>query len=96
MFDREWRQRGRVGAELAQTALESPSDRIAIADLTSRERDVAGLVAQARTNAEIARTLGLSRATAKWHVSQILRKLDLTRRVQLAMYAREHGLLPPE
>ncbi len=65
------------------------------AGLTPREREVAGLVAEGHTNAEIARLLGVSPTTAKWHVSQILQKLGLRRRVQIAVYARDHGLLPP-
>jgi DNA-binding CsgD family transcriptional regulator len=62
--------------------------------LTAREREVAALVAEGRTNAEIGRALTMTPTTAKWHVSQILRKLALRRRVQLAVCAREHALLP--
>lgn len=62
-------------------------------ELTRRERKVAALVAEGHTNSEIAEVLGLSPTTAKWHVSQILQKLGLRGRVQLAVYAREHGLL---
>lgn len=60
--------------------------------LTRRERNVAALVAEGHTNTEIAAVLGLSPTTAKWHVSQILQKLGLRGRVQLAVYARENGL----
>lgn len=66
---------------------------MSLAALTPREREVAALVAQGHTNAEIARVLGVSRTTAKWHVSQILQKLGLSERVQLAVYAHEHGLV---
>jgi DNA-binding NarL/FixJ family response regulator len=60
-------------------------------DLSPREQQVAALVAEGLTNLEIAQGLGVSSTTAKWHVSQILRKLGLRGRVQLALYAREHG-----
>jgi DNA-binding NarL/FixJ family response regulator len=60
--------------------------------LTAREREVAGLVADGCTNKEIARALTIHQATAKWHVSQILRKLGLQGRVQLAVYTRDSGL----
>jgi len=41
---------------------------------TPRERDVLDLIADGRTNAEIADRLGISFATAKWHVSVVLLK----------------------
>jgi DNA-binding NarL/FixJ family response regulator len=63
--------------------------------LTAREREVARLVAGGQTNKEIARTLGVTPATAKWHVSQILTKLGLQGRVQLAVYAHDHLSLTP-
>ena len=61
--------------------------------LSPRELDVARLVARGHTNAEIAQVLGISPLTAKWHVSEILRKLGVSRRVQLALAAYELGHL---
>jgi DNA-binding CsgD family transcriptional regulator len=58
-------------------------------DLSPREHDVARLVARGMTNVEIATDLGISPLTAKWHVSEILRKLGLTRRVLLALRVRD-------
>jgi DNA-binding NarL/FixJ family response regulator len=55
--------------------------------LTPTEAKVADLVAQGRTNPEIADELLMGRATVKTHVSNILRKLDLTNRTQLATHA---------
>jgi DNA-binding CsgD family transcriptional regulator len=57
------------------------------ASLTESERRVAALVAEGRTNPEIAEQLFISRRTVETHVSHILRKLELTSRVQLAAEA---------
>lgn len=61
--------------------------------LTEREREVLGLIADGRSNREIARALVLSEKTVKTHVSNILMKLDLADRTQAALWAvrRELG-----
>ncbi|MER6100757.1 response regulator transcription factor [Streptomyces sp. NPDC001832] len=59
--------------------------------LTEREREVLGLIADGRSNREIARTLVLSEKTVKTHVSNILMKLDLSDRTQAALWAVRHG-----
>jgi len=60
--------------------------------LTEREREVVRLVAQGRSNSEIARALVISDKTVKTHISNILDKLELQDRTQLAIYAIKHGL----
>jgi DNA-binding NarL/FixJ family response regulator len=55
--------------------------------LTPREREVLGLVGNGLSNAQIARTLYISEKTASVHVSNILRKLGVTSRVQTATAA---------
>jgi DNA-binding CsgD family transcriptional regulator len=52
--------------------------------LTEREHDIARLVAGGLTNAEIAERLGITFATAKWHVSQVLSKLEVDSREAVA------------
>jgi DNA-binding NarL/FixJ family response regulator len=64
-----------------------------LALLNDRERDVAVAVGQGRSNAEISAVLHLAVPTVKTHVSNILAKLDLNNRVQIALLAHEAGLL---
>jgi DNA-binding NarL/FixJ family response regulator len=60
--------------------------------LTEREREVLSLIADGRSNREIARALVLSEKTVKTHVSNILMKLDLADRTQAALWAVRHGI----
>ncbi|MFB7292772.1 response regulator [Actinacidiphila glaucinigra] len=60
--------------------------------LTEREREVLSLIAEGRSNREIARALVLSEKTVKTHVSNILMKLDLSDRTQAALWAVRHGI----
>jgi DNA-binding NarL/FixJ family response regulator len=62
-------------------------------ELTAREREVLGLIATGRTNAEIADALQLSPLTAKTHVSRILMKLGARDRVQLVVIAYQSGIV---
>ena len=55
--------------------------------LSTREQEVLKLVAQGKTNREIARTLFVSESTVRSHVHNVLAKLELTNRVQAAAYA---------
>jgi DNA-binding NarL/FixJ family response regulator len=57
------------------------------AALTPRELDVVALVGEGRANKEIARQLGIGERTARTHVSNVLHKLGLTSRTQLALWA---------
>ncbi|MFF4948726.1 AAA family ATPase [Streptomyces chattanoogensis] len=64
--------------------------------LTPREHEVLQLVADGRTNREIAEELYISTKTASVHVSNILAKLGVSSRVQAATAAYRLGLVPPE
>jgi two-component system, NarL family, response regulator LiaR len=75
-------------AHQAKPARKGPEE-----NLTEREREVIRLVAQGRSNAEIAQELVISDKTVKTHISNILSKLDLQDRTQLAIYAIKNGLV---
>jgi predicted ATPase/DNA-binding CsgD family transcriptional regulator len=64
----------------------------AFGGLSKREREVAVLIAQGKSNREIADMLVLSERTIESHVSSILFKLDYTSRTQIATWAIEKGL----
>jgi two-component system, NarL family, response regulator LiaR len=63
------------------------------AELTPRELEVLQLIAQGRTNAEIAAELFITERTVKAHVSNLLGKLHLSDRTQVAVYAWREGLV---
>lgn len=60
--------------------------------LTSREREIASLIARGLSNGEIADELVLSKRTVEKHVANILSKLALTSRAQIVRWAMENGL----
>jgi DNA-binding NarL/FixJ family response regulator len=61
-------------------------------DLTPREGEVLGLIAQGLSNQEIAERLYISEATVKTHINNIFSKAGLRDRAQAVVYAMHHGL----
>ena len=80
-----------AAARALATALRAPAS--AADALTRRERDVVALIAQGGTNRQIATRLGVTERTTRTHVSNILGKLGLASRTQLAMWAVREGLV---
>jgi DNA-binding NarL/FixJ family response regulator len=79
-----------VAAWVASGA-ESVTD--APAGLTERELAVLLLVAQGKTNKAIAQQLAVTERTVEFHVGNVRRKLAVASRVEVAVWAKEHGLL---
>jgi DNA-binding NarL/FixJ family response regulator len=65
---------------------------VAFRDLSERELEVLALLAQGKTNAEIAGALILGEKTVRNHVSTILSKLSLANRIEAATYAVRHHI----
>jgi LuxR family transcriptional regulator, maltose regulon positive regulatory protein len=83
-------RRPRTATGSAPRSLDSPVDH-----LTSREREVLGLMALDRSNDEIAAELFIAVSTVKTHINHILRKLDQTTRVGAILEHQRLGPSPP-
>lgn len=80
----------RMLAEMARP-VESPE--VGTEALTTRQQEVLELVAQGLSNREVASVLNITERTVKYHVSQILERLQLRNRYELAQYAQKQGLV---
>lgn len=78
-------------AEGSQTAV-ALSVEAGVESLSAREREILILIARGDSNKLIARELDIAETTVKVHVQHIFRKLNLTSRVQVAVYAAARGL----
>lgn len=76
-----------IGEKLAR-ALQNEKE--VMSPLTTREQEVLNLIGDGQSNADIAKTLVLSEATVRVHISNILRKLDFENRSQVAVYAQKN------
>jgi DNA-binding NarL/FixJ family response regulator len=81
-------------AQFPRRAVPSPrlAAKRAYDGLTERERDVAILIMQGKTNRQIAETLVLSERTVQVHITNILGKLGFSSRAQIAVWSAEKGL----
>lgn len=89
--------RGATGSAGGTTAREAAEPRMTgeggeLDRLSPREREILKFIARGQSNKEIARALDLAESTVKIHVQNMLRKLNLSSRVQAAVYAVEKGL----
>ncbi|HQZ02180.1 MAG TPA: response regulator transcription factor [Thauera sp.] len=94
---------GRASSDVAATSwpARTGAPRVALATgvegsdadrLSPREREMLQFIARGQSNKEIARALELAESTVKIHVQNMLRKLNLSSRVQAAVFAVENGL----
>ena len=65
-------------------------------DLTTREREVLGLLAEGWSNKRIADQLGISEATVKAHLTHVFQSLGVSDRTQAALWAQRHGFAVTE
>ena len=82
-FDLPWARRSKT------------SRRRLVETLTQRQREVFDLLAQGKSNPEIARELGVSAHTVRIHISAILRALGVSNRTQAAVLAAGHAVQEP-
>ncbi len=67
----------------------------ALAQFTARETEVLKLLVAARSNREIARTLGIEERTVKAHVAKLMRKVGVENRIALSIYAVTNSIVTP-
>jgi DNA-binding NarL/FixJ family response regulator len=85
---------GDAAVNLALAALEACATHpLSAPGVTAREREVAVLLARGRSNREIAEALVIGQRTAEMHVSNLLTKLGMSSRSQVAIWAMQNGLL---
>jgi two-component system, NarL family, response regulator LiaR len=77
-----------VGAKSASITKRSRS-----AQLTRREREILELVAEGKTNGQVAQQLSVTEQTVKFHLAHVFKKLNVTNRTQASRWALAHGLL---
>jgi LuxR family maltose regulon positive regulatory protein len=85
--DRLLQGRSSPGSDLPSLTIQLPEP------LTDQEKRVLGLLGQGMTNQEIADELVISLGTAKWHVHNVLQKLDVDNRAQAVVRAHELGIV---
>lgn len=84
---------GEVLARAARISAAHPSPQAFLAPLTERERQIVEAIAEGKGNGEIARSLSMSEGTLRNHISDMLAKLGLKNRTQLAVWYLRGGTL---
>ncbi len=83
------------GAAALARGVTLPAKQATSEGLTRREREVVQMVAQGKSNGEIAAALVVSKRTVEKHIAHILDKLGATNRSQMVIWAVENGLVKP-
>jgi DNA-binding NarL/FixJ family response regulator len=83
----------RPAAEVA-TGFAHAAERLGAEALTKREQEILELVADGRTNVEVAQMLWVTEQTVKFHLANVYRKLGVTNRTEASRRAHDNGLLP--
>ena len=87
---------GTLLSHIAQQAMVHQVQGVAEAvRMTKREREIMNLIAEGLSNKEIAQRLNIATYTVKSHVTNILEKLALHSRLQIAAYSHKTGAVPP-
>lgn len=83
------RMTGTLFSQIANAAVRRGAAAVAEVRMTQREREVIALIAAGRSNKEIAQRLGIASDTVKSHVRNVMDKLALHTRLQIAAYAHQ-------
>ena len=83
---------GTLFSQIAQAAIQRGAPGLDAVRMTSRERQVIALIAEGQSNKQIARSLNVATETVKSHVRNIMDKLALRTRLQIAAYARRQDV----
>jgi DNA-binding CsgD family transcriptional regulator len=85
-----WAERHLVTRTLQQALTAAGTDAL----LTSREREILGLLRVGHSNRQIADTLFISPETVKWHIRKVFSKIGAKDRLEATLYARDHNIFP--
>jgi DNA-binding NarL/FixJ family response regulator len=81
-----------LAPKAAKAVLTARAESRPAADLTAREYEVLGLLAEGLANKQIARRLGIAEKTVKAHLTSVFQSIGVTDRTQAALWARRHGV----
>jgi DNA-binding NarL/FixJ family response regulator len=81
-----------LAPKAAKAVLTARAESRPAAELTAREQEVLGLLAEGLANKQIARRLGIAEKTVKAHLTSVFQRIGVTDRTQAALWARSHGI----